>query len=167
MQITADQCRAGRSLLNWTQDQLATNAGVARATVADFESSARQPMKNNMRSIADCMFSAGVEFIPEEGSAGVGVRFRERKLEYTSNIKIDLFNRVATIRMRYAGTEFLCLLGLNLVDDYYSDNFGSEEKFSKAISGMLHTVLASAERHASTHIANGKLVLSYDMLEAV
>ena len=44
MQITADQCRAARGLLNWTQEQLATNARVSRATIVDFESNTRQPM---------------------------------------------------------------------------------------------------------------------------
>jgi transcriptional regulator with XRE-family HTH domain len=86
MHFTAAQCRAARSLLNWTQGQLAANAVVSRATIANFESSTRQPIKNNLRSIRDCMFAAGVEFISEENEKGVGVRFRERKLEYVSNV---------------------------------------------------------------------------------
>ena len=93
MQVSANQCRAARSLLNWTQDQLATNANVSRATIADFESNTRQPMKNNLRSIADCMFADGIEFIPEEDGKGVGVRFRERKLEYINKVRIDCSSR--------------------------------------------------------------------------
>ena len=80
MKITSDQCRAARSLLKWSQYQLATKAVVSRSTVADFESNARIPMNNNMRSIAASMFEAGIEFLPEEGDKGVGVRFRERNL---------------------------------------------------------------------------------------
>lgn len=166
MSITADQCRAARSLLNWTQDQLATNAVVSRATIADFESNTRQPMKNNLRSIADCMFAAGIEFIPEEDGKGVGVRFRARKLEYTSNVRIDRFNGTATMRMRFAGEDFLCLISLDAVDDYHQANFRSDDEFSTAISDILHIVLTVAERHAPSHIRDGKLLITYDMLTA-
>lgn len=166
MSITADQCRAGRSLLNWTQDQLATNAVVSRATITDFESNARQPMKNNLRSIADAMFAAGIEFISEEDGKGVGVRFRDRKLEYTNNVRIDRFNRTATMRMRFAGEDFLCVISLDAVDDYYRTNFSSDDEFSKAISDILHIVLTAAERHAATNIKDGKLLVTYDMLMA-
>ena len=93
--------------MNWSQDQLAKNATVSRATIADFESNARRPMKNDMRSIADSMFAAGVEFVPEEGNKGVGVRFRERKLEYVGNVRINLSDGNAAIKMRYAGEEFV------------------------------------------------------------
>ena len=44
MTISAAQCRAARALLNWTQDQLAQNAQVARATIADFERNTRMGM---------------------------------------------------------------------------------------------------------------------------
>lgn len=164
MSLTADQCRAARSLLNWTQEQLATNAAVSRATIADFESNTRQPIKNNLRSIADCMFAAGVEFIHEDGTAGVGVRFRVPKLEYTSNMRIDRFNRTATMRMRYADKDFLCLIDLNAVDDYYAANFLTDDEFSKAISDILHIILTAAERYAPTHIRDGKLTVTHDML---
>ena len=164
MQVSADQCRAARSLLNWTQEELATNANVSRATVADFESNSRRPMKNNLRSIADCMFAAGVEFIPEEGDMGVGVRFRERKLEYIANARIDSFHDRATMRMRYAGKDFLCHIDLDAVDDYHRNSFQTDEAFSQAISDILHIILAAAERHAGTHIRDGQMILTYDML---
>lgn len=165
MQITADQCRAARSLLNWTQDKLATNAVVSRATIADFESSTRQPMKNNLRSIADCLFAAGIEFIPEEANRGVGVRFREQKLTYIKNVKIDRLNRTAKIPMHFAGKDFACVVDLNTVNDYHRANFANDDEFGKAISDMLHTLLVVAEQYAPTHIKNGKLIITYDMLD--
>lgn len=164
MQISADQCRAGRGLLNWTQDQLATNARVSRATIADFENSSRKPQTNNLRSIADCMFAAGVEFIAEQDKLGVGVRFRERKLEHTNSVKVDRFNRRATIRMRYAGEDFLCHIGLDAIDDYHRDNFKTVEEYSNAISEMLHIILVKVEHYASTHIQNGELFVTSKML---
>ena len=165
MQITSDQCRAARSLLNWSQDQLATNAVVSRATIADFEANARRPMKNNMRSIADSLFAAGIEFVPEEGTKGVGVRFRKRRLEYVGNVRINRFERNATIRMRYAGEEFVCVIDLNAINDYYRTDFSTAEEFGKAIDDIFHILLAAAERHASTRIANSRLFITYDMLQ--
>ncbi|MBW7849868.1 MAG: helix-turn-helix transcriptional regulator [Rhodospirillales bacterium] len=164
MQITAAQCRAARSLLNWTQEQLAVNASVSRATIADFESNIRHPMKNNLRSIADCMFAAGVEFISEEENSGVGVRFRERKLEYINNVRVDRLNRTATMRMRYAGEDFVCVIDLHAINDYHRTNFSTDDEFARAISSILHIVLAAVERYAGTHIKEGKMLINYDML---
>lgn len=166
MQITADQCRAARSLLNWTQEQLATNASVSRATVADFESNARQPMKNNSRSIGDCMFAAGVEFIPEQGGSGVGVRFRERKMEYTTNkVRINQSDDTATMRMRYAGEDFMCVISREAIDDYCKADFATSDEFKKAIIDNLHIIRTTAERYAPNNITDGKLIVTSYMLQ--
>ena len=164
MQISSDQCRAARSLLNWTQGQLATNSRVSRPTIADFEANTRRPMKNNIRSITDCLFVAGVEFIPEEGALGVGVRFRERKLEYKKDVRIFLANRFATMRMRYSGEDFLCKIDLDAVDDLHHANFLTVDEFGDAIDEIQATILASAERHAFSSIRNGEMLLTYGML---
>ena len=165
MGITAAQCRAARSLLNWTQNQLATNANVSRATIVDFESNTRQPMRNNLKAIADCMFAAGVEFLSEENSAGVGVRFREQKLEYSKNVKVDRYNKSATMRMRYAGEDFQCMIDLNAINNYHQANLSTDTEFAQAISNILHIVLAVAERSVPTSIRDGKLRVTYDMLK--
>jgi transcriptional regulator with XRE-family HTH domain len=68
--ISAAQCRAARALLEWTQDDLATNAQVARAMVADFERNTRMvPMRQNLISIVASFEAAGVVFIPEKKTA--------------------------------------------------------------------------------------------------
>ena len=75
MSITAAQCRAARGLLSWSQERLAEQANVARATVADFERETRKPMANNLAAIRSALEAAGVEFIAENGG-GPGVRLR-------------------------------------------------------------------------------------------
>ena len=76
MSITADQCRAGRALINWSQTKLAEAAKVARATLAEFETGKRVPISNNLNSIKSTLENAGIEFIPENGG-GAGVRLRK------------------------------------------------------------------------------------------
>lgn len=63
-------------MLNLSQDQLAAAAGVARATVADFERGSRRPVPNNLAAIQRALEAAGVEFIAENGG-GPGVRLRK------------------------------------------------------------------------------------------
>lgn len=165
MSISAAQCRAARGLLNWTQEQLAINACVSRATIADFENSSRLPMTNNVRSIADSMFTAGVEFIPEQNTLGFGVRFRERKLQYINNLKIDRFRRRATMRMIYAGQDFLCHIELNAVDDYHKSIFQTDEEYSLAISKILHIILASVENRCSINLPGSEMMVTFEMLQ--
>ena len=165
MRITAAQCRAARSLLDWTQDHLATNANVSRATIVAFESNTQLPFKNNLKAIADCMFAAGVEFLSEEGNAGVGVRFREQKLEYSKNVNIDRYNKSAIIRMRYAGNYFKCMINLNVIDDYHQTNFSTDAEFRQAISDIFPKVLAAVERSAPTSVRDGEMRVTYDMLK--
>lgn len=166
MTITSDQSRAARGLLGWTQEQLAANANVSRAMIADFESNTRAPMKNNLSSIEDSISAAGLEFIREEGNSGVGVRFRERKLEYTKNLQVDWFDGRAVMRMRYAGKQFLCEIGRATLEDFCHTTFSGAAEFLKGIEDNLHRILASVERAARNGIQEGRFVLTVEMLDS-
>ena len=67
MEISAKQCRAARALLDWTQEQLATKAGVALRTVQDFEGERRKPIKVVRASIQQALENSGVEFFADNG----------------------------------------------------------------------------------------------------
>ena len=69
-----EQCRGARSMLGWSQAELAKLANVSRQTIADFERGAHVPIGNNLASIVAAFKRAGIEFIPANGG-GVGVRF--------------------------------------------------------------------------------------------
>jgi transcriptional regulator with XRE-family HTH domain len=60
--FTAAQCRGARGIINWTQERLATEAGVSLSTVKDFESGRRTPIANNLAAIQHALEAAGVEF---------------------------------------------------------------------------------------------------------
>lgn len=76
MTISAAQCRAARSLIGWSQDDLSAASSVAKATIANFELGKRTPYGTTLARIEEALIIAGVEFIPENGG-GAGVRLRK------------------------------------------------------------------------------------------
>ena len=70
-----EQIRAGRGLLNWSQDELAERAGVKRRVVAAYESGARVPHQRNLDSLSAALCEAGVEEVRrDDGAIGVVIR---------------------------------------------------------------------------------------------
>ncbi|RYG87434.1 MAG: XRE family transcriptional regulator [Alphaproteobacteria bacterium] len=74
MAITAAQSRAGRALLNMTQEELSLAAGVATKTIATFESEGTAPREATLVKLQIALEGAGVIFIESAGGAGVMVR---------------------------------------------------------------------------------------------
>ncbi len=61
--LSPEQIKAARSLLAWSQRELATEARVATSTVADFERGVRTPMSNNALAIREALETKGLQFI--------------------------------------------------------------------------------------------------------
>jgi transcriptional regulator with XRE-family HTH domain len=74
--ITAEQSRAARGLLDWSQAELADKAAVGIVTVRQLEAGGH-PRRATLDVIKRAFESAGVEFIEENGG-GPGVRLRKR-----------------------------------------------------------------------------------------
>ncbi|SEE51245.1 hypothetical protein SAMN05444164_8409 [Bradyrhizobium erythrophlei] len=74
--ISPAQCRGGRALLDMTQPQLASIAGLGLSTVVDFERKRRTVSEEAVRKMQEALEKAGVQFIPENGG-GPGVRLRK------------------------------------------------------------------------------------------
>lgn len=74
--IAPDQCRAARSLLGWSAQQVADAAGVGIATIKRFES--KQPVQvATVERIKACLEVAGVTFLePGQPSVGGGAGVR-------------------------------------------------------------------------------------------
>jgi transcriptional regulator with XRE-family HTH domain len=77
MTISAEQCRAARGLLGWSQTDLSNVSETATKTIADFERGAREPYERTLNDIQVALEKAGVEFIAENGG-GAGVRLAKR-----------------------------------------------------------------------------------------
>ena len=76
--LTAEQCRAARGLLDWSQKELSERAGVGIVTVRQLEAHTHEPRRATLDVIRRAFESAGVEFIDENGG-GPGVRLRKRQ----------------------------------------------------------------------------------------
>lgn len=74
--MTPSQCRAGRALLGLEQGEVADAAGIARATLIDFEQGHRSPRPATVAAIKAALEAAGIEFIAENGG-GAGVRLKK------------------------------------------------------------------------------------------
>lgn len=73
--LTAQQCRAARGLLDWTQEDLAERAGVSRSTVRGFENGQHELHRASAVVMRSALEAAGVILIdPDE--LGPGVRLR-------------------------------------------------------------------------------------------
>ena len=63
-------------MLGWSQEHLASRAGVTRLTVADFERHARNLQRRNVEAIIMAFEAAGLTLIGPDLSGGEGVRFQ-------------------------------------------------------------------------------------------
>ncbi len=73
---TAAQSRAARSLLGWSQQELAASAGVAVSTIADFERGQRSPVPNNALAIRQAFERSSIVFIDGGVSFGLNWTFK-------------------------------------------------------------------------------------------
>ena len=77
--VSIRQVKAARSLLDWSQSDLAAASGVSEPTIKRLE--AQDDLLGGRSDTADKIVTAlqtgGVEFIPENGG-GAGVRLRKR-----------------------------------------------------------------------------------------
>lgn len=67
-------------MLAWSQDRLATEAKVAKATIANFEIEKRVPMDRTLRDIRETFEGAGIVFFGEGDAplGGPGLRLRNK-----------------------------------------------------------------------------------------
>lgn len=62
MIINADQIRAARALLNWSQSDLASRTDLAAPTIANIELGKQNPGKNTLEKIISAFNINGIEF---------------------------------------------------------------------------------------------------------
>lgn len=73
-EISPEQCRAARQLLNWRAQDLADASGVSVRAVSDFETGQRAFRPASMQLVVEAFGDAGIDFLPEGRGKGEGVR---------------------------------------------------------------------------------------------
>jgi transcriptional regulator with XRE-family HTH domain len=79
--LSAQQIRAARALLDWRQEDLAQASGVGAATIYRIERGSGPVMGNvsTVLGIQQALEQAGVRFLDEDDTGGVGVRLTKAK----------------------------------------------------------------------------------------
>lgn len=72
--MTAEQIRAARAILRWTQKDLAERAGLSPVTIKDLEASQGpiQARMDTVRKVRAALEGAGIRFIEDNGK-GVAI----------------------------------------------------------------------------------------------
>jgi hypothetical protein len=71
--ITADQCRAARAWLNWTQAELGHLSYLGTSTIKEFEAGLRQPHASSLTQLQRTLEDAGIKFIVDGQQRGIAV----------------------------------------------------------------------------------------------
>ena len=83
MRLTARQVRAARVLLGWSQDDLSSAAELGIATIRRLEAQdgVLRGMSDTIWKIQEALENAGIIFIDDNDSGGLGVRLSKRSSE--------------------------------------------------------------------------------------
>jgi hypothetical protein len=114
----------------------------------------------------DAMYAAGVEFIPEKGTDGVGVQFRERKLQYNRNIRIHPDGFVI-LPMVWGGNDFSVVVPREVLADHIRGQVNTDDDYRMATSEFLHHILVAVERQMKIGFDGDRLVLRSNMFDRV
>jgi len=76
--VTADQIRAARGLLNWSQRELAERAGLTLRQIGDIERGTMDPRASILAAIEEAFDQAGLIFLEvnDVRGGGRGVRLK-------------------------------------------------------------------------------------------
>lgn len=88
--ISPHQCRAARGLLDWSQTDLAKEAGVARATIAAFEAEKRTPIANNLSAIRTAFEFSKIEFHHDDTGVGVFIKLPQIEAALTKDGEVAI-----------------------------------------------------------------------------
>lgn len=77
LMITPAQCRAGRSLIKWSQNDLAKVSQVGVATIRVFETEKAKTRPAIINALQRALEDAGVIFVAQNGY-GAGARLRDK-----------------------------------------------------------------------------------------
>jgi transcriptional regulator with XRE-family HTH domain len=72
--LSAQQIRAGRSLLGWSRRELAIVSGISQGTIKAIEQGMTDARLSTLRKLAQTFTAHGVEFVTEGARSGVTIK---------------------------------------------------------------------------------------------
>ncbi len=125
--ISPAQIRAARSLLDWTQAELAKKTGISLRTLNNIERALTVPRLDNLRFIQEALEKAGIEFSEYNGVRQKTERLETVKLEGEEYFNLHVLDIIQ--EMRTPGAEILYnvqsdenydKLPTTILDEYWS-----------------------------------------------
>lgn len=164
MHISAAQCRAARALLNWTREELAVKAQIARATVGDFEWGRRTPIPQNRVALIAALEAGGVAFIPENRGGGAGVRLRKLELEYNRDLAPE--SDGLSLGVRFRDVAYRAHISREVLNDLGRTTYRDFAERVKAVGIYLPLLLRAIEAKLAAGEGGGtqRLVIDHTAL---
>lgn len=114
--LTPAQIRAGRALVEMSQQKLADAAGLSLSSVRDYENERRGGELGGLQAIRRALEIEGVEFLPGSPDAGPGVRLKT-KLPTVLRRPSRLIDYALLIPVEWQGREISVLVSREVLED--------------------------------------------------
>lgn len=114
--LTPAQIRAGRALVEMSQQKLADAARLSLSSVRDYENERRSGEFGGLQGIRRALENEGVEFLPGSADAGPGVRLNT-KLPAVLRRPNRLINEALLVPIEWKGQEISLLVSREALED--------------------------------------------------
>ena len=141
--ITIEQIRAARGLLDWSQEKLATEAGLSLRALNNLERGVVMPRVDTLNAIKSAFEKANIEFLEDNGVRTKNERLEILKFEGLSAIEQLTNDIVATFQSK--GGDFLA----SGIDERRFFDFGNDDVYDEYFQRL-------AQRNIRTRILTKK-----------
>jgi transcriptional regulator with XRE-family HTH domain len=160
--ILPSQVRAARSLLDWTQEHLATAASLGISTIKDFEAGRRDPSPENITAMRRCLMKAGVLFLSLDDEGGPGVRLASEMPKLTRRPReVSFETNNLLFKVSWRGEEVWVMLPDIILDDLDRTNYHGNAECLAAFNKHEKLILRKTAQalYAGRADARGRLQL--------
>jgi hypothetical protein len=138
------QVRAGRALLDWSQERLAQEARVSVTTVRDFEGMRRGAEVPGAVAMRHALENAGVVFVPAHNDGGPGVRLIGRWPNIVRRpIRMNSYDFMP-FAVEWQGREMNVHVPRVVLDDFWGGRCENNTEYVVAFNRHLNEILRSA-----------------------
>ncbi len=154
--IDDKQIRAARGILDWSQDRLAQESGVARATIKNIENKCGIPRSETIQAIRTTLERAGIEFL-----SASGVRLLDRMIETYEGPdanRILVEDMYETLRSTGGEISIAFLNETRAVQDLGADYLAEQSRKRQEAGITTRLLIRSSERLRVTSLENYRVV---------